>query len=260
MEKNNGKITSETIDKALNSLEDLAKGSEGKASDQGANPPLNSAEGSDLGVNRGKPMSDEAKNGKPNHGKADYNDKGKEKGMKKGFTEELPQDVQDTIDVSDFLKSLVDHTGAKMDELNEQVVKSELAQIQTNDDITNKLETIGKSQAAIGIILKSVCEKLGIIENSPAHTPKSETTIAKSSVTERNFDSNAGASVEGGDEGQAPLFKSLSKNPMVAKSQMSDAICDLVKSGDAKDTDVINFEMNGYIAPNLITKLSEKLN
>jgi hypothetical protein len=246
-------ITNEQIDKALNSLENLAKG------DQGSNPPLNSAEGDDMGVKRGKPMSDEAKNGKPNHGKSDYSDKGKEKKMKKSYNEELPEGIQETIDVSDFLKSLVDHTGAKMDELNEQVAKSELAQTQMNDDIINKLETVEKSQAMIGVVLKSVCEKLGIIENAPAHAPKSETSVVKSDVAERNFDSNVNTETEGTEE-PAPLFKSLSKDPAIAKSQVSEAMCELVKSGKCADTDVINFEMNGYISPSIVNELNKTLN
>jgi hypothetical protein len=247
-------ITDTKIDNALESLENLAKG------DQGANPPLNSAEGDDLGVKRGKPMSDAAKEGKANHGKSDYSDKGKEKKMtKKSFKEELPDEITEQIDVSDFLKSLVDYTGEKMDELNTQVAKSELAQSQTQDDITSKLETIEKSQAMIGIVLKSVCEKLGIIENAPAHAQKSETSINKSEVAERKFDSNAAEGNEGVEE-KAPLFKSLSKNPQIAKSQVSEAMCDLVKSGECADTDVINFEMTGFISPTIVSKLNEKLN
>ena len=178
---------------------------------------------------------------------------------KKSYSEELPEEISETIDVSEFLKSLVDHTGAKMDELNEQVAKSELAQSQTNDDIINQLNTIEKSQAMIGIVLKSVCTKLGIIENSAAHAPKTQTSIVKSEVAERSFDSNAeGTNVE--TEEQPSLFKSLSKNPQAARQQVSDAICDLVKSGEAIDTDVINFEMNGYISPSIVGELNKALN
>jgi len=233
------------INKAIETLENMAK-----ASDQGSNPPLNSAEGSDMDVPRGKPMSDEAK-AKAKKEKEDMN--------KKSFAEDLPNEMSEVIDVSDFLKSLVDHTGTKFDELSEHIAKSELASTQVSDEITNRLEGIEKSQAMIGIVLKSLCEKVGVIENTPAHAPKSETSINKSEVADRNFSAPSENATEE-NQGEPKLFKSLSNNPMVAKSQISDALFDLVKSGDASDTDVINFEMNSYINPTIAKKLSEKLN
>jgi len=251
-------IKKDQLNKALDSLEELAKSSAGSAKDQGANPPLNSAEGSDMGVPRGKPMSDEAKKKKESHGNADYSDKGKDM-SKKSFADDLPEEVTETIDVSEFLKSLVDHVGAKHDDLRGEIAKSELAQATANEEFAAKLEGIEKSQAMIGIVLKSVCEKLGILENAPAHAPKSETTVQKSEVAEKKFEQQDETVEKGGEEKGEKLFKSLSNNPMIAKSQVSEALCDLVKSGEAADTDVISFEMNNYIAPHLVSKLKAKL-
>lgn len=240
-------IKKEDVSKALDNLETMAKNDDVNKGDQGSNPPLNSAEGDDLGEKRGEPLSNEAK-------KKNKKDSDKEENVaKKSFTEALPEAVEEHIDVSDFLKSLVDYTGERMDELSTHIAKSELEQTEARDEVVERFDRIEKSQMAIGVVLKSVCEKLGIIENSPAHAGKADTNVSKSEVNERNFD---GEGQEGNGEA---MFKSLSKNPAEAKSQVTDSLCDLVKSGDAMDLDVINFESNGYIRPELIGKLKEKL-
>jgi len=258
-------IKKEQINKALDELENLATEEEttSKGDQGGKNAPLNSAEGDDMGVPRGKPMSNEAKKKKESHGNANTNPSKGGKAMK-SFKNDLPEEVEEQIDVSDFLKSLVDHTGTKMNELTDHISKGEIAQESFNESLMAKFETVEKSQAMIGVVLKSVCEKLGIIENEAAHTPKSETSINKSeTVTDRKFEEakpDATTEIKKVEDDGEAMFKSLSKNPIVAKSQISDALCDLVKSGDALDTDVIQFEMNGYIAPSNVTKLKEKLN
>jgi len=56
------------------------------------------------------------------------------------------------------------------------------------------------------------------------------------------------------------MFKSLSPNPIIAKSQISTALCDLVKKGEASDMDVIGFEGNGHISMEVATKLKQILN
>ena len=125
-------------------------------------------------------------------------------------------------------------------------------------ELVEKLEDVQKSQAKLGVVLKAICEQIGVISNEPAREAKAETNaISKSDVVERKFE-NPSAD-EDGSQGNK-LFKSLSDNPLIAKSQISEALCDLVKKGEAADTDVIGFESGGYIRPELVGKLKEKLN
>lgn len=211
-------------------------------------PSLDNPEGDDLGAGHmGNKMSDSAKEG----GSGKEGQK-KMKDAKKSFKDNLPDEIETKVEVSDFLKSLVNHTAGSIDNLREAMVKSQ----EHTDGLAEKVDSIAKSQAKLGVVLKALCEKVGVISAEPARAPKAETTISKSGVVERTFE-NPGAE-------EAPqstkLFKSLSDNPFVAKSQISNALCDLVKSGTALDTDVIGFESGGYIRPELVGKLKEKLN
>ena len=170
---------------------------------------------------------------------------------KSSYADELPEEVQTKIDVSEFLKSLVNHTGDCIDELTERVVKSESRIAKSHEDVLSAVEDLQKSQAKIGIVLKAICQRIGIIENAPARTAKSETTVAKSGrPAERQMAS--GLESEGAGE---PIFKGLSQQPHVAKSQMSEALCQLVRKGEAQDLDVIGFETNGFVRPELMPKL-----
>lgn len=183
-------------------------------------------------------------------------DMDKAKHAKKSFADDMPEEVQTKIDVSEFLKSLVNHTAESVDALREYVAKSDIAHESRYGELADAVEEIQKSQAKIGVVLKAVCERIGIIEKSPARAPKAETEISKSQVAERQFDNPR---AEGSEE-QPKLFKSLSRDPRVAKSQVSEALCDLVRKGEATDLDVIGFESGGYIKPELVTKLQETLN
>lgn len=272
-------ITQEDVEKVLNSLE-VKKASEGD---------LDQPEGADLGNPAKEKMSDAAKAKKAQCKKAEEGEEEESEEMeqaekakkakkampmpeakekkeeekeeksykkaKKSFSEDLPEEVQTKIDVSEFLKSLVDHTSEAVDGLAKEMSN-------TNEITKGRLEAleggiaeIQESQAKVGIVLKAICERIGVVSKAPARTEKSE-TVAKSETTtpaDRAFAS-------GLEETQEKVFKSLSDNPIVAKAQISDALCDLVKSGDATDLDVIGFESQSYIRPELVTKLKEKLN
>jgi hypothetical protein len=284
------KITKSDVENALDSLE-LSKASEDD---------LDQPEGADLGNGAKKKMSDAAKGKKPaafmkkedeeegeeeeseksmddsdmsmskkSKAKKAYEDadhvdeeethsehKKSAKAMKakKSFAQDMPDEVQTKIDVSEFLKSLVDHTGSCIDELAGEVSKSENRIAKSHADLSAAVEDVQKSQAKIGIVLKAICQRIGIIENAPARTQKSE-AVAKSGGVDRKFSSGLE-----GDAEAAPVFKSLSKNPGVAKSQISEALCDMVRKGDATDMDVIGFETNGFIRPDLMPKLTTALN
>jgi len=190
----------------------------------------------------------------------DYDDEEEEdmeKTAKKSFANELPEEIQTKIDVSEFLKSLVNHTAESVDSLREYVAKSDIAHENRYSDVVEAIEEVQKSQAKIGVVLKAVCERIGIIEKSPAREAKAETNLAKSEVAERPFENPR---AEGDAKNDKGIFKSLSQNPREARAQVSNALCDLVKSGSATDLDVIGFESGGYIRPELVTKLQETLN
>lgn len=267
------KITKEDVNNALDSLEKSYDAKVSKASETGLDQP----EGADLGNPAKEKMSAEAAKAKKSKGEMPEMKKGEEemeemgeeegeeappafpmkskKSVKKSFTEDMPEEIQTKIDVSEFLKSLVDHTGECIDDLSKSINATEARLAKSHGDLVGAVEDIQKSQARIGVVLKAICQRIGIIENAPAKAAKAD-TVAKSTTAapERKFSSG----LEG--ESQEPMFKSLSQNPTVAKSQISSALCDLVKKGEAQDVDVIGFETSGFIRPDLMPKLKTVLN
>jgi len=246
-------IKKEEIAKALGELEDALDVK--KASDGDLDQP----EGSDLnGGHADNKMSDAATEKSKKAKKSESDDEEEdemEKETTKSFAEGLSEEVQTQIDVSDFLRSLVDSTGEAIDGLGERLAKSEDAHIEQYEDLTEAVGGIQESQAKIGIVLKAICERIGVIEAAPANEPKAETDVVKSTEpAERSFENGLD------DGGEEPMFKSLSKNPLIAKSQVSSAICDLVRKGEAKDMDVINFETSGHIGPEVLNGLKTILN
>jgi hypothetical protein len=276
------KVKTEDVLKALDSLQEGFDDEVVKASEDDLDQP----EGADLGNPAKDKMSDAAKAKKMKKGELkiehESEDEDEEKPMmkmkkmkkaeeeeeegeeeeeedmemsykkaKKSFGE-LPDEVQTKIEVSEFLKSLVDHNVDGLKKLSEFVAKSDSAHEARFSDLNDVVEGLAKSQAKIGVVLKAICEKLNIIENSPATAPKTE-VFAKSNATERAF--NSGLE----EKNEEPVFKSLSNDPILAKSQISNALCDLVMKGEASDMDVINFESAGYISPELVNKLKGKL-
>jgi len=259
------KVSKEQIEKALKSLEAILETDEAaedvsKASDGDLDQP----EGADLGNPAKEKMSAAAKAKKAAKSEdADMDDEEEEdeepvmkKKAQKSFAEEMPEEIQTKIDVSEFLKSLVDHTGECIDGLRSYVAKSDMNHEARYEGLNEAVEGLQKSQAKIGIVLKAICEKIGVLESAPAHAPKAE-TVAKSEAAkpaEKTFKSGLEA-----DKGEEKVFKSLSDNPVIAKSQISSAMCDLVKKGLATDLDVIGFESNNYISPEIAAKLKTVL-
>ncbi len=74
-----------------------------------------------------------------------------EKKMKKSFNEDLPEEIETKIDVSDFLKSLVDHTAASVDGLRDYVAKSDRNTNARYENVAQAVGEIQKSQAMIGL-------------------------------------------------------------------------------------------------------------
>jgi hypothetical protein len=190
------------------------------------------------------------------------------------FNQGLPSEIETKIDVSEFLKSLVDHTATQVNGLREFVVKSDQAADARTDDIVDEIADVKKSLQNIGIVLKAVCERIGIVENKPATVAKSD-TAAQGKPTERQFEntvksgSEAPVDGDGGDGGgtghqnqnATGFYKSLAgKSPMEMKKCISTALCDLVKKGELAETEVINFETYSHISPEADVKLRSMLN
>lgn len=270
------KITKEAVAKALDSLESQLDQEDGviKASEDDLDQP----EGDDMGNPAKEKMSDAAKSKKMKKGdlkieheeddeededededmKKKYKAMGCDKGemmKKKSFAEELPEEVETKIEVSDFLKSLVGHTGSAIDTLAEYVAKSEEANSERYDELTGAVMEIQKSQAKIGVVLKAICERIGVIEAAPARVAKSQVVVKSEG---RQFVEGV-ATNPATDDDAKPLFKSLSSNPLVAKSQIGNALCDMVKKGEADPMDVIGFESGGQLRPEIVTKLQAVL-
>jgi hypothetical protein len=252
-------VSKEHVETALASLETVLS----KASEQDLDQP----EGADLGNPAKEKMSEAAKSKKAIKGELkiehesdeeedEDEDEGEiEKKAKKSFAEDMPEEIQTKIDVSEFLKSLVDHTGDSIDALKEHIAKSEAAHETRYTELAETMDDVVKAQAKIGIVLKAICQQIGVIGAAPARTQKSETSIAKSQAeSERKFSSGLET------EGTEKVFKSLSENPNVAKSQIANALCEMVRKGEATDLDVIGFESGGYISPELVSKLKTSLN
>jgi hypothetical protein len=246
-------IKKEEIVKALKELEDVLTPEQAADVDKSSQsePFLDNAEGDDLdGGHMSNKMSDSAKEGSGKEGQ-----KKMKKDGKKSFRDDLSEEVETKVEVSDFLKSLVNTTGDAIDNLRESLTKSQGANDGRFSELAEAVEDIQKSQAKLGVVLKAICEQIGVIGNEPASKPKAEQTVAKSGVAERKFENPT----EDGEQ-SGKMFKSLSDNPLIAKSQISEALCELVRKGEAADTDVIGFESGGYINPTLVSKLKEKLN
>lgn len=190
----------------------------------------------------------------------DSEDDGDDDETEKSFRDDMSSEIRTKIDVSSFLRSLVDHNAKSVDGLRAALQKSNANSNDRTDVVLDSIEGLQKSLSNIGVVLRAVCERIGVIENQP-QVAKSVTaagqSVAKSVVApvSREFIAEAGETSNDG------MYKSLNgKAPHVQKSMISDAICNLVMKGEAKDTDVINFETNGFIPGELDSKLRSVLN
>jgi Sec-independent protein translocase protein TatA len=182
------------------------------------------------------------------------------KSVPPAFRESMPAEIQTKVDVSNFLRSLVDHTAVTVDGLRDALMKSDMANENRIDAVVDAVEGIQKSMGNIGVVLTAICERIGVIENQPAAPARSvvksgAAPVAGGKATERTFEGGEPAADGGG------FYKSLVGKPAhIAKAMVSEAICDLVKKGQAADLDVINFESTGFVPPELAVKLNSALN
>jgi hypothetical protein len=229
-------ITRDDVSKALSKLDLSKSGEVSKSGDLG--PTEGAAEEGGTLSAPGESMAHEA--GESKAKEASEKKKGDDDESKKSFYDDMPSEVEAKVEVSTFLKSLVDHTAGQINGLRDFVVKSDRAQDARYEDLMDSINGLAKSMGNVGIVLKAVCERIGVIENEPMQ-PKA---VIKSAAIEKTF-----VAMEGAPEGEG-LYKSLgNKSPVEVRKGISDAMMELVKKGEMKDTDLINFETFGYVTP-----------
>lgn len=242
------KVTKDDVIAAINRLE------------KGGDADLNSANGAADGDGDddslkapGEDMNDSANNKK---GKGDAMKSQKPTDAPEDFHKSLPAEVETKVDVSEFLKSLIDHNAQCLNGLRDYVVKGSLDSEDRHQELADSVGSITKSLSNVGLVLKAICERIGIIENK-AEGRKSMTSASdvNKSVDRPFANPNTASEADPASGGEA-VYKSLAgKSPHIQKSMISEALCDLVRKGEAKDTDVINFETYSYLTPELDSKL-----
>jgi hypothetical protein len=229
-------ITREDVSKALSKL-DLSKGDVAKAGDLGPTEGAAEENGS-LGA-PGESMAHEAGESKGKEAK-EKKEGDDDNESKKSFYDNLPDEVEAKVEVSTFLKSIVDHTAGQINGLRDFVVKSDKAQDARYEDLMDAVNGLAKSMGNVGIVLKAVCERIGVIENEPMK-PKA---VTQSAGIEKSFVAMPA------NEGDGMMYKSLAnKSGVEVRKAISDAMIELVKADKMSDTDLINFETFGYVTP-----------
>lgn len=229
------------------------KGKKTKKSLAKAFPPKKAADGGDdEGDDEGDEGDDEG----------DDDDGDAEPKAKKSFARDLPEEIKTKIDVSAFLKSLVDHNSQSLDTMRKAIVKSASGTSDQQETILDSIADLQKSLGNVGVVLRAMCERMGMMENQPQVQKSVSSTaqaVAKSQTTAQPV-SREFVGTEPAEE-QTGLYKSLNGKPAhVAKAMISEALCQLVMKGEAKDTDVINFETSGFVPNELDAKLRTALN
>lgn len=180
-----------------------------------------------------------------------------EKSVPEDFEAGLNEEVQAKVDVSQFLRSLVDHTAESHDRLRDFVAKSDEAGDARFEELTEDIGKLTKSLSNVGIVLKAICERIGVIEEKP-QVAKSQTAEAVETAARPFQKSDPTAENALPPQQSEGLYKSLEgKPPHVVKKAIADKLCDLVMKGEAVDTDVINFETYNSLSPELDEKVRQ---
>lgn len=175
--------------------------------------------------------------------------------MDKSFSETADDEIEGKIEVSDFLRSLHNGIGEHLDAMKDAVNHNADMYKSDVENMRGQLADVQESQANLGIVLKAICERMRIVEDGPARGPKAD-TVSKGSVVERDFATNE--ELNQAEEGM--VLKGLSPNRHTARSQISAVLADMVIKGEAKDLDLIGFESDGFIPPELQPILQSKFN
>jgi hypothetical protein len=270
-------ITKEQVSEALNTVtksiqdeggEKVAKGSGSVPQDSDLNSGNGAAQDGDNDLKApGDSMNEKYGN---KRGKvAKEGDKGMKKSLPPEFQSELPSEVKAKVEVSTFLKSLVDHVGDNVDGLRDFVAKSDEASETRHEEINDRIDGLYKSMGHIGVVLKSLCEHVGIISQQPAHEPKSQGAAPAQHAVQKSYAERPSVDPAAQMEAAQPqaeqsggaIYKSLSgKSPAEVRKSISAAMCELVRKGDLAETDVINFETFGHVSAEAHARLAGMLN
>lgn len=243
---------------------------------------LDNPEGADLdaGTHAGEKLSDHAEEDEGASGAAKKSPKPVKKGQDgadktgeqqnpdedtemgtevKSLNARADAEIKNKIEVSDFLKSLHEGLNDTLEAMGDVIAKSATVYDGRTKSMEEKLDDVMQYQAKLGVVLKAMCEHLGMLGNQPARGPKAvSTAVTKSGAgtpVERQFADPRAALAAAADKSE--LFPGLSDNPVVAKAQLVGVALDLAKSGKIEPTDVINLEMNGHIRPEIVPMIQK---
>ncbi len=139
-------LNKENLDKALTGLADLMKGE--------------SCTGGKKETKKGKKEKEEEEEDEDEF---------------KSFADDLPGDVEDAVEVSSYLKGMTDLVVDSLDTMHKSLTESMDNQGEFNKSFAQGLIGIGEFVKAQGEMIKSLSERLEVVEKAPAHTPKTQT-------------------------------------------------------------------------------------
>lgn len=145
------------------------------------------------------------------------------------------EDVAKGFEVSSFLSAWAAVQDEAQTASEDRISKSIRAAAEEQNTFNGQL---AKSVAQLAEVLSIQAQRIEQLESSPARGPKSATAVEKSF----------------GAGGTAPQGEELSK------SQVSDALTELVQKGDIPALDAIRFDSTGELAPGLAEKVRAHYN
>lgn len=254
-------VTEEEMLKAFEEIEDLAKSNKGK--EEGKNKKgkkdkdeKNEEEGEDMEKsetasegNTEASKTDDAEDASSEDSEsedeeptdedaeeASESDDDEDNELDKSFTDEADEDevIRKSVEVSDFLESLVNQIGESIDPLTKALIKSQANQEQRYADIA-------KMVGNLSTVVKGLAQELGAIKNSPVRMKKSVTKEV--SAPEKTFEPEDTANKDGGKE--------------LSKSQVADGMFELMKKGEVDPLEISKFEVTGEIRPAILEKIKK---
>jgi len=155
------------------------------------------------------------------------------------FASEANEDevIQKSVEVSDFLESLVNQIGESIDPLTKALIKS-------HGKTEKRYEDIATMVGNLSTVVKGLAQELGAIKNSPVRLNKSQTTDAK--PLEKTFEPDA-------------TGEKINKAAMgdFTPAKIADGMFELMKKGECDPLEITRFETDGTIRPELLEKIKK---
>lgn len=167
--------------------------------------------------------------------KAKSEDDDKEEEVGKSLSEhaEAHEEVSKGFEMSSFLSGWADVQNNALNSAKSDIVKSLQKSLH---EVTNRQESfngeLAKSVAALGEVLSLQAQRIEQLESTPARGPKHQ----NAQPVEKSF-----------SPGGAPQ----QEQEQLSKSQVLDVMCDMVEKGQLSSTEVIKFESNSVLSPEL---------